>query len=212
MSKAFDFATSIEGSGSYDSLTLPDESVVADDLASTLDLSGKTLTLPAGVGGKIVNVAQVTIDSTSTFNSGSQVFARFSAMDAAYTTTVAGSNLLVTFSWSVTNSSASSDLTWHIKRKVGSGSASEILVNASPVGSTETGMIPNFRENTGAQGIRTTYSFLDTPGHSTAGDVITYEHHVKCEGSNTLRLNFGAQTAARHSTTVSTITFMEVAS
>jgi hypothetical protein len=205
----------INGSGTLTGISAggyPDATVTADDLAATLDLSGKTVTLASGVGGKIVNVAQVTIDSTSTFSSGSQVFARFAAMDAAYTTTMAGSKLLVTFSWSLSQSTTSADLTWHIKRKVGSGSASEILVNANPVGSTETGMIPNFRDNPGAQGMRISYSFLDTPGHSTAGDVITYEHHIKCEGSNNLQLNHGGQTEARHSTTVSTITFMEVAS
>lgn len=202
----------INGSGTLTGISAggyPDATVTADDLAATLDLSGKTVTLATGVGGKIVNVAQVTIDSTSTFNSGSQVFARFAAMDAAYTTTVAGS-ILVTFSWSMTNSGPSSDMSWKLFRKIGSGTATEILVNPSPVGSTSTTMIPNFRENIGTQGIRISYSFLDTPGH-TAGDVITYEHHVLCEGSNNLTLNHGAQTLARHGTTVSTITFMEVA-
>ena len=35
---------------------LPDGSVTADDIASTLDLSGKTVTLPAGTGGKVLQV------------------------------------------------------------------------------------------------------------------------------------------------------------
>ena len=38
--------------------------------------------------------------------------------------------------------------------------------------------------------MRISYSFIDSPGHS-AGDLITYEHHINCEGSNTLRLNHG---------------------
>ena len=37
---------------------LPDGSVTADDIASTLDLSGKTVTLPAGTGGKVLQVVQ----------------------------------------------------------------------------------------------------------------------------------------------------------
>lgn len=202
----------INGSGTITGMSaggLPDASVVAADLASSLDLTGKTVTLPTGTGGKVVNTAQVTIDSTATFNS-QNAFARFAAMDAAYTTTVAG-KLIVTFSWMITNSASSSDLIWQIKRKIGSGAATEILVNANPVNLTSTAMISNFRENTGAQGIRVCYTFIDTPGH-TAGDVITYEHHVRCEGSNTLNLNHGAQTQARHGTSVSTVVFMEVTS
>lgn len=212
----------INGSGTLTGISAggyPDSTVTADDLATDavttvkIDDGAVTATkLASGVGGKILNVAQVTIDSTSTFNSGSQAFARFAAMDAAYTTTVASSKLLVTFSWQFTQSTTSSDLIWQIKRKVGSGSASTILVNSNLVGSTSPAMISNFRDNPNAQGARITYSFLDTPGHSTAGDVITYEHHILCEGSNNLQLNHGAQTAARHGTTVSTITFMEVAS
>ena len=205
-------AITINGAGTITGISaggLPDASVTADDLAATLDLTSKTVTLPSGTGGKIVNTAQVTIDSTSTFNSGSQAFVRFAAMDAAYTTTVAGS-IIATFSWSFTNSQASADMSWKLFRKIGSGTATEILVNASPVGSSSSAMIPNFRNDVNVQGSRICYSFIDTPGH-TAGDVITYEHHVLCEGSNTINLNHGAQTAARHGTTVSTVVFQEVA-
>ena len=57
--------------------------------------------------------------------------------------------------------------------------------------------------------MRICYSFIDSPGHS-AGDLITYEHHVNCESSNTLHLNHGSQTtASKFCTTVSTITFLE---
>ena len=159
--------------------------------------------------GHAVGSGQTTITSTATFNNSGS-FARFAEMDASYTTVGTGP-ILVTFSWSITQSTTSSDLSWKLFRKIGGGAASEILVNPSLQGSSSSGMIPNFRENIGTQGIRVCYSFIDSPGHS-AGDLITYEHHINCEGSNTLNLNFGAQTAARHCTTVSTITFLELAS
>jgi len=192
-------------------LTLPNGVGTANQVLRNSGTAGELefATLAVGQNNVIVNTAQVTIDSTSTFNSGSQAFVRFAAMDVAYTTTVAGS-IIATFSWSFTNSAPSSDMTWRLFRRIGSGTATEILVNASPVGSSSSAMIPNFRDNTSTQGIRICYSFIDTPGH-TAGDVITYEHHVLCEGSNTINLNHGAQTAARHGTTVSTIVFQEVA-
>jgi len=58
-------AITINGTGSITGLTaggLPDGSIVADDLASSLDLTGKTVTLPSGTGGKVL---QVQYNSTS---------------------------------------------------------------------------------------------------------------------------------------------------
>ena len=49
----------LNGNGTIQNLVaggLPDGSVTADDIASTLDLSGKTVTLPAGTGGKVLQV------------------------------------------------------------------------------------------------------------------------------------------------------------
>jgi len=51
----------ISGSGTITGLTtggLPDGSIAAGDLSSTLDLTGKTVTLPSGTGGKILQVVQ----------------------------------------------------------------------------------------------------------------------------------------------------------
>ena len=53
----------LNGSGTIAGLSaggLPDGSVAADDLASTLDLSGKTVTLPSGTGGKVLQVVSMT--------------------------------------------------------------------------------------------------------------------------------------------------------
>ena len=56
----------INGSGTITGVSaggLPDGCVTADDLATTLDLSGNTITLPSGTGGKVLQVVQDT-DST----------------------------------------------------------------------------------------------------------------------------------------------------
>ena len=63
----------INGSGTITGITAggyPDATVTADDLAATLDLSGKTVTLPSGTGGKILQVVNATY-ATSTSNSTS---------------------------------------------------------------------------------------------------------------------------------------------
>ena len=59
----------INGSGTITGITAggyPDATVTADDLAATLDLSGKTVTLPSGTGGKVL---QVQYNSTSSVGS-----------------------------------------------------------------------------------------------------------------------------------------------
>jgi len=61
-------AITINGSGTITGLTaggLPDGSVVADDLASSLDLTGKTVTLPSGTGGKILQVKTTQYDTAT---------------------------------------------------------------------------------------------------------------------------------------------------
>ena len=63
-------AITINGTGSITGLTaggLPDGSVTAADIETSLDLTGKTVTLPSGTGGKILQVVQtVKTDPTST--------------------------------------------------------------------------------------------------------------------------------------------------
>ena len=62
-------AITINGTGSITGLTaggLPDGSVTAADIETSLDLTGKTVTLPSGTGGKILQVVSTTKkDSTS---------------------------------------------------------------------------------------------------------------------------------------------------
>jgi hypothetical protein len=85
----------LNGSGSITGLSaggLPDGSVTADDIASTLDLSGKTVTLPAGTGGKVLQVVQSltpTGDVVTTSSTLTQIYT------ATFTPTSASSKVLV---------------------------------------------------------------------------------------------------------------------
>lgn len=59
----------INGTGTITGISaggLPDGSVTAADIESSLDLTGKTLTLPSGVGGQILQVKSDTAYETST--------------------------------------------------------------------------------------------------------------------------------------------------
>jgi len=90
-------AITINGSGTITGITaggLPDGAVTADDLASTLDLSGKTVTLPSGVGGKLVNMAYARHDFTSDAGTSSTSFVEISTNARITYTPVSTSNTL----------------------------------------------------------------------------------------------------------------------
>jgi hypothetical protein len=67
--------------------------VTAADLASTLDLTGKTVTLPAGVGGKVLQVVSATKTDTSV--STSTTLADVSGLSVNITPSSTSSKILV---------------------------------------------------------------------------------------------------------------------
>ena len=69
-------AITINGSGTITGISaggLPDGSVTAADIASSLDLSGKTVTLPSGTGGKVLQVVQATTTTAVSTNGTSYI-------------------------------------------------------------------------------------------------------------------------------------------
>ena len=94
-------AVIINGDTGIDKIT--DGSVVAADigagevgstqLASTLDLTGKTVTLPAGTGGKILQVVSTT--KTDTFSTSSTSYTDVTSLSASITPSSASSKILV---------------------------------------------------------------------------------------------------------------------
>jgi len=76
-------AITINGSGTITGVSaggLPDGSITADDLASTLDLGSKTVTLPSGTGGKVLqyitsisNNNSVSTTSTTFIDEGTSI-------------------------------------------------------------------------------------------------------------------------------------------
>ena len=92
-------AITINGSGTITGVSvggLPDGSITADDLASTLDISGKTVTLPSNVGGittgKVLQVVQGT--TTIATNTTSSTFIP-TGLQATITPTSTSSKILI---------------------------------------------------------------------------------------------------------------------
>lgn len=88
---------------------LPSGIVSADKLASTLDLSSKTLTLPYGVGGKILQVVQATDETARSTTSGTYVTASNTLL-ANITPSSTSSKILIMVNTSAYHSATSSTM------------------------------------------------------------------------------------------------------
>ena len=89
MSKANDLARLLNASGELQAADIEDGVITAAKLASTLDLSGKTVTLPSGTGGKVLQVSSF-YDSTSTVVSATNTWVTIQG--SGKTVTAVGSN------------------------------------------------------------------------------------------------------------------------
>ena len=93
-------AITINGTGSITGLTaggLPDGSVTAADIETSLDLTGKTVTLPSGTGGKILQVVSTQYDTATSVSQSAQVHADM-PFSVNITPTTSTSLMLVSFS------------------------------------------------------------------------------------------------------------------
>lgn len=91
-------AITINGSGTITGISaggLPDGSVTAADIESSLDLSGKTVTLPSGTGGKVLQVVHGSSTATQVIATSSFVS---TAITASITPISTSSKILVSSS------------------------------------------------------------------------------------------------------------------
>jgi hypothetical protein len=79
--------------GTVTTADLANNAVTAAKLASTLDLTGKTVTLPAGTGGKLLQVVNTNI--TSNFNTTSSSYVHATNHSLSITTSSANSKIIL---------------------------------------------------------------------------------------------------------------------
>lgn len=75
--------------------------VTAADLASTLDLTGKTVTLPSGTGGKVLQVVQTVVTAASFSTTPNTTWTQISPLNASITPSSTSSKILIMtdFAW-----------------------------------------------------------------------------------------------------------------
>ena len=177
-------AITINGSGSISGISaggLPDGVVTTDDLASTLDLSGKTVTMPVGAVLQVVQGSTSTqVDSTSSTYSDT-------GLSASITPSSASNKILVLVCQGFYNASPS-------------GGKLRLVRDASVI---QTQGYAAWSNNPGLRLVN--FQYLDSPATTSS---ITYKLEFnRDEGSATLSANYddggGDQT--------SFITLMEIA-
>jgi len=135
------------------SLGITDGTITGDDINSTFNLTGKTVTLPAGVGGKVLQVLSATDSTERTTTS---------------TSFVTGSN---TLSVTITPANTSSKffLCCSTQATADSQFALTLFRGATNLGHSTVGFVDNFP-------LDTTMTYLDSPNTSSA---ITYQFYMR---------------------------------
>jgi hypothetical protein len=198
----------LELNGSTGVSLVQDGVVTAADLASTLDLTGKTVTLPAGVGGKVLQVVSAT--KTDTFSTTSTSYTNVTGLTISITPTSATSKilLLATVCGSVSNVNAAG-----IGFRFNGGNATSYIADSA--GSRIQTAVGMKNESTNFSYYFVPFPFnmnyLDNPATTSA---ITYAVQIRLYGqSATLFVNRSGEDSDNvfHPRTASTITVMEIA-
>jgi hypothetical protein len=209
-------AITINGTGSITGLTaggLPDGSVVADDLASSLDLTGKTVTLPSGTGGKILQVVttQYSTATTVSITGGSHADVGFSV---DITPTTSNSVMLVAYSLMGETGDNPWDAMASFSRTI---SGTRTVVLPTGYGSRNPGIIAmgeshGSTDNSSTPGIFTMPLFPDT-GRPANTNTITYAPTVMHAGNMIFGINrtITDSDSTSYERGISWITVMEVA-
>jgi hypothetical protein len=178
-------AITINGTGSITGLTaggLPDGSVTAADIETSLDLTGKTVTLPSGTGGKILQVQQAY--KTDRYSlTATTTWLDIPSLSVTITPVAADSNFLILPHVVYGQSTIGDICAIQIVRgttAVGNGtSATGSRINVFMGGDS----VQNPSRTTHASG-----SFVDDPTY-TLGDSITYKLQIR-NWSGTATVNF----------------------
>ena len=156
-------AITINGTGTITGIStggLPDGSVTAADIESSLDLTGKTVTLPSGTGGKILQVVQTVKSDTD--STASTTFTDITGFNATITPSSTSSKILVqvvigTFG----NSNAARGSNYQLVR----GSTPIALGDNAAGGQTSFSLYTN---NSSYPGGGNQFTYLDSPSTTSA--------------------------------------------
>jgi hypothetical protein len=196
----------ISGSGTITGIAtggLPDGSIAAGDLASTLDLTGKTVTLPSGTGGKILQVVSATKTDTQSFTGNQQ--ADISGLSVSITPSSTNSKILV-FGYVVGGwQNASAKIGIHLFR-----GSTEIL--QGDAAGNRIGMVGFIYIAIQCDApIAMPFNYLDSPSTTSTTTYKIQAENMDPQGTVYINRSFSDTDSSIFGRTASTITVMEVA-
>ena len=114
---------------------IADGDITAAKLGSTLDLSGKTVTLPAGTGGKVLQVVQGTLAGDLGASSTGSTSYIDTGLTASITPTTSGNKILIFVSYRPKiQAPTANDLLAYVNLVEGSTSIHELRIQADNLG------------------------------------------------------------------------------
>ena len=152
------------------SLGITDGTILGTDVNSTFDLTGKTVTLPAGTGGKVLQVVSVT-STTATITTSTSYVA--STLVASITPTSASNKIFIIVS---TGTYAGSGGTYAARFTLFRGT-----VSGTDLGEANVGFFNNYNGSGSPIAGHCTVSYLDSPNTTSS---TTYTFAVKSEGNS----------------------------
>jgi hypothetical protein len=204
-------AITINGTGSITGLTaggLPDGSVTAADIETSLDLTGKTVTLPSGTGGKVLQV--VSEIKTDKFTTSSTTATSITGLFATITPTSTSSKILVIAN--IFNGNQGTQYGNHLYLYYNDGSTTSVINDATgdTAGSRRRASGAYRPAATSQQGC-TAIQYLHSPAKSTE---IYYQIYMSTENASytaTVNSTGADGDSAVYARTASTVTLLEVA-
>ena len=202
-------AITINGSGTITGITAggyPDATVTADDLAATLDLSGKTVTLPSGTGGKVLQVVSTTktdtFTTTATYPSPDAV----TGLSVTIQPSSTSNKILVLVNIGVLGNSTNDNASFVFLAKGGtliSGAQGNSSGSRAPCAAS-------VKLSHSFHTAPASFSYLDSPSSTSS---LTYQVYCSSETTTTATINrMGTDNdASGFPRAISTITAMEVA-
>lgn len=202
-------AITINGTGTITGISaggLPDGSVTAADIESSLDLTGKTVTLPSGTGGKILQVVSTTKTDTFTTAASTSSPAAVTGLSATITPSSTSSKILVLVNIGAAGCTGNDYPVFIFLAKGGtiiSGAKGDTAGNrTSCAGSSNLTATYNHAP--------LSFSYQDSPASTSS---LTYQVYCSSYNSATAAINRSGYDAdnSAYCRAISTITVMEVA-
>jgi hypothetical protein len=186
---------------------LADGIVTVDKLATTLDLSGNTITLPSGVGGKIGQVVSTTITAPFSTTNGitGTGFTDITGFSRTITPSATSSKIYIVCSIMCSTVLNSRQYFQLIR------GSTQICIGDAFSGSPTRMTVSNFNNSSGSETSSVSISFLDSPSSTSQQ---TYKIQTCNNGGdgNTVYINRQANSGSGSGddVTTSTITCMEI--